>query len=191
MSSPDRAAKAMLGSHESLGGPVLLFHNMPPLPLRFLPAPPKTWTSMDPTRVKCKDPSEFMSVRIRNNNWSASFAEVEWRMRQYVWAHPIHDSFRRQTKPSKKWRESLHLTERLPVYRGVTGKMAVIIANSRPSVGRRDPAMQELALSQTQPAQGRVRGLFSNSPLEETIFTDTSQGPVLDSRATLWSATIR
>lgn len=88
-------------------------------------------------------------------------------------------------KPLKKWGESLHLTERLPVYRGVTGKMAVIIANSRPSVEGRDPAMQELALSQTQPAQGRARGLFSNSSLEETIFTDTSQGPVLDSRATL------
>lgn len=45
------------------------------------------------------------------------------------------------------------LVERIPVYRGMMGKMAVIIANSRPSVRGRDVAMQELAPLQTQPAQ--------------------------------------
>lgn len=75
--------------------------------------------------------------------------------------------------------------ERLPVYRGGMGKVTVIIAYLRPPVRGKDAAMQELALLQTQPAQGIARGLFSNSSLEETILTDTSQGPDLDSRATL------
>ena len=77
----------------------------------------------------------------------------------------------------------MHLTERLPVYREGMEKVAVITANCRPSVRGRDAARQEVAPLQT--ARGRARGLFSNGSLGETIFMDTSQGPDLESRATL------
>lgn len=71
--------------------------------------------------------------------------------------------------------------KRFPVYKEGIEKMAAIIASCRPSVRGRDAVMQELAPLQTRPAQGRARGLFSNSSLGETIFMDTSQGPYLDS----------
>lgn len=65
-------------------------------------------------------------------------------------------------------------------------KKAGIIANSKSSLGGRDPTVQDLAPLQTKPDQGQAKALFSSpSSLGETIFTEIFQRPDLDSRETL------
>lgn len=64
--------------------------------------------------------------------------------------------------------------------------MTLILANARQSLRSRDTAVEVLAPFQTQPAGERARGLLSSlSSHGEIIFTGTSQGPDLDSRAIL------